>query len=203
MLANSTLGGFGGAPTSRLGFIFDDSFLGEPPPPSSGPRLNPSLPMPGPISYDLPGIFLPPVPTFPTASIPTITPIRNTTVTQPYTGAPTTLDRISGIIANVVGAFATNKGFTPTSGAYADYARTQQTGIAAQQYAAAQQQAAADAAVLYGSQGAGADTGASVGSAVGNIGDQIFGVVSRHPFVTLLAGAGALLLFLPSPRRGR
>ena len=200
MFANSTLGGYGNSSVStRLG----GSWADFEPPPVMGPRLNPSLPMPGPISYDLPGVFLPPVPTFPTSPVPTITPIRNTTVTQSYPGAPTTLDRISGIIANVVGAFATNKGFTPTSGAYADYARTQQTGIAAQQYAAAAERQAADAAVLYGSQGAGADTGASVGSAVGNIGDQIFGVVARHPFATLLAGAGALLLFLPSPRRGR
>lgn len=201
MLANSSLGGFP-ATTARLGFVFDDSFLGEPP----APRMNPSLPIPGPISYDLPGSFLPPIPIFPTSPLPTITPIRNTTVTPTFPGAPTTLDRVAGIVANVVGAFATNKGFQPSSGAYGQYAQTQQTGIAAsvaQQQQLAAQQAAADAAILYGSQGAGADTGASVGSAVGNIGDQIFGVVSRHPFATLLVGAGALLLFLPPPRRGR
>jgi hypothetical protein len=201
MLANSTLGGF--PSTSRLGFFFDDSFLGEPPPPA--PRMNPSLPMPGPINYDLPGIFLPPVLNFPAPPMPTLTPIRGTTPSTSYPsypGAPTTLDRVSGIIANVVGAFATNRGFTPTtSGAYSDYARTQQTGVVAN--AAQQQQAAADAAVYYGAQGAGADTGANVGAAVGNIGDQIFGTIARHPFATLLVGAGAVLLFLPSPKRGR
>lgn len=202
MLANSTLGGFSNhVTTSRLGFVFDDSFLGEPPPPV--PRMNPSLPMPGPINYDLPGSFLPPVLTLPEPPrIPTITPIRGTATAPTFPGAPTTLDRVAGIVANVVGAFATNRNFVPSTGAYGQYAQTQQAALSAQQSAAAQQ-AAMDAAVLYGSQGAGADTGASVGSAVGNIGDQIFGVVSRHPFATLLVGAGALLWLLPSPRRGR
>jgi hypothetical protein len=198
MLANTTLGGYGNGGSSRLGFVFDDSFLGPPPPPST-PRLNPSLPVPGPVNYNLPSAFLPPpipyssvIPTRPAIS----TPVYNPSVAS-VPGAPTTLDRIAGIVSNVVGAFATNRNFVPNTGAYGQYAQTQQTALGVN----AAQQAAADAAVLYGSQGAGADTGAHVGSAVGNIGDQIFGVIARHPFATLLVGAGAALWLLPSPRR--
>ena len=194
MQANTTIGGL---QSSRLGLgsdIFYDADLGLPP---SAPRLNPSLPMPGPVSYDLPGSFLPPMLTFPTYSTPTITPIRNTTITPTFPGAPTTLDRVAGIVSNVVGAFATNKNFQPNTGAYGQYAQTQQAAVGA----SAAQQAAANAAAVYGAQGAGADTGANVGAAVGNIGDQFFGIVTRHPFATLLAGAGLLLWVLPSPRK--
>lgn len=52
-----------------------------------------------------------------------------------------------------------------------------------------------------GRAGAGADIGASAGAAVGNVGDTISGIVARHPFLVLGAGAALLLLFMNPPRR--
>lgn len=50
-------------------------------------------------------------------------------------------------------------------------------------------------------QGAGADIGATAGAAAGNVADSIGGIVARHPYLVLAAGAAAVLLFMNPPRR--
>jgi hypothetical protein len=48
-----------------------------------------------------------------------------------------------------------------------------------------------------------ASAGATAGAAVGNIGDAIGQIVFEHPYLTVGALLGGILLFMPSPRRGR
>ena len=48
---------------------------------------------------------------------------------------------------------------------------------------------------------AGASIGAQTGAAVGNIGDTIGNIVAQHPYLTLAAVGGAILLFMRPPGR--
>jgi hypothetical protein len=47
------------------------------------------------------------------------------------------------------------------------------------------------------------DIGATAGGALGNLGDSLGQIVYQHPYLTIGAGFALVLLFMPSPSRGR